>query len=312
MTEQTKKEITTAAVEYMNGKGLSQNAMCTASKINVGYLSYMLKGQMSINGTEIADKWYSQLAEYIGFKVDKPYWETKSTPQFLAIIAALQDAKAYPKAYMLIAPTGYGKTFTIDKFVNQHPVYTYRVTVGGQYRLSNIINELCDLMGVDCNGMTIDKVIRMTKKLAEIRRSGGKPVIIIDEAENLKTPVIQLLKSIYDKMIPYASIVLIGTDQLIRNLNYWVSKGITGMPQFQRRFKAGIRYMPGLDATFDQFLSPLDLEKGLVKLLQSLCNNYGELHDFLEPVIREADHLEVKVSEDLFRRYHNMPKEGRR
>lgn len=63
MTDQDKKEIIRAAIEYMNGKGLSQNAMCTGSKINVGYLSYMLKGHISINGTVIDDKWFNQLAD---------------------------------------------------------------------------------------------------------------------------------------------------------------------------------------------------------------------------------------------------------
>src|SRR6185437_1659264 len=188
---------------------------CQSSKINVGYLSYMLKGQFIINGTDIADKWFSQLAEFIGYRVEKPYWETKSTPQFLAIIAALQDAKAYPKAYMLIAPTGDGKTFATDKFVNQHPINTFRITVADHFKISNILDAICELAGSPTSGDTSEKERRLARRLAEIRRSGGQPIIIIDEAENLKVPVLKLLKSLYDRVIPFCSLVLIGTPQLL-------------------------------------------------------------------------------------------------
>jgi hypothetical protein len=39
-----------------------------------------------------------------------------------------------------------------------------------------------------------------------------------------------------------------------------------------------------------------------------MCTNYGELHDYLEPVLREADETEQPVTEALFRTYHNLPK----
>jgi DNA transposition AAA+ family ATPase len=308
MNEQLKKEIIRAANEYMVSKGMSQNAMCQATKINVGYLSYMLKGELAINETVIADKWFLQLAEYIGFKIEKAFWEIKSTPQFLAIIAALQDSKAYPKAYMLIGGTGDGKTFSTDRFVNQHPVNTFRITVSAHHKIGDIINAICELAGSPTSGNTFEKERRLARRLAEIRRAGGEPVIIIDEAENLKVPVLQLLKSLYDRVIPFCSLVLIGTPELLAKLNKAVSKGTSGMPQFLRRWKAGIRILPGVDASFKQFLDPLSLERSLVKLIQQLCGNYGELHDYLEPVMREADKQGVKVTEDFFRLYHNMPK----
>jgi type II secretory pathway predicted ATPase ExeA len=142
----------------------------------------------------------------------------------------------------------------------------------------------------------------------DIKRSGGKPVIIIDEAENLKIPVIQLLKSIFDRVIDSCSIVLIGTPELIEKINKGCAKGISGMPQFLRRFKAGIRYLPVIDVSFDLMLDKYKLERGLLKLIRSLATNYGELRDYLEPVMREADLRNEKLTEDFFRMYHDIPK----
>lgn len=211
---------------------------------------------------------------------------------------------------MIIAPTGKGKTFATDKFVNAHPVNTFRITVGAHHKIGDILNAICELAGSPTSGDTFEKERRLAKRLAEIRRSGGEPEIIIDEAENLKVPVLQLLKSLYDRVIPFCSLVLIGTPELLTKLNKAVSRGVSGMPQFLRRWKAGIRVLPTDDGSFSEFLNPLGLERGLVKLLQQLCNNYGELHDYLEPVIREADVLGQKLTEDFFRKYHDMPKQG--
>jgi DNA transposition AAA+ family ATPase len=307
MTEQVKKEIVRSAIEYMNGKGMSQNAMCSGSKINVGYLSYMLKGELSINGTIIADKWFNQLAEYIGFKVEKTYWEVKSTPQFLSMILSLQEAKQHPKALILIGSTGSGKTFSTDRFLNQHPVHTYRITAGDHYKTKDIVNEICELVGVQTNGVIYDKLRRLSARLNEIRLAGGNPVIVIDEAENLKIPVIKILKSVYDKVGHSCSIVLIGTPEMLTMIDRGVSKGRPGLPQFKRRFKAGIRLLPGIDTSFDQFLNDFALERGLINLLRVLCTNYGELHDYLEPVLREADVKNVKITEEFFRQYHHLP-----
>jgi DNA transposition AAA+ family ATPase len=312
MTDQDKSEIIRAAVEYMNGKGLSQNAMCQGSKINVGYLSYMLKGQFSINGTVIDNKWFVQLADFIGLKIQKTYFGTRETPEFINIINVLQDAKKHPKAYIIIGNTGVGKTFSTDKFQNQHPVNTFRITVAAHHKIGDILNAICELAGSPTSGNTFEKERRLAKRISEIRRSGGDPVIIIDEAENLKTPVLQLLKSLYDRVIPFCSLVLIGTPELLTKLYRAVSKGVSGMPQFLRRWKAGIRVLPGTDLTFSIFLNPLGLERGLVKLIQKLCSNYGELYDYLEPVFREADRLDEKVTEKFFRKYHNIPEEIKR
>jgi hypothetical protein len=80
-----------------------------------------------------------------------------------------------------------------------------------------------------------------------------------------------------------------------------------GAPQFYRRIKAGIKHIPS-DKNFKPFFEKMNVDdKGLRKLLNERCNNYGELHDYLEPVLKEADVKGQPVTESFFRLYHNMP-----
>lgn len=308
MTNEQKHNIVAAANEYMATKGLSQNALAQQSNINVGYLSYMLKGEFTIKNTEVNDKWFMQLADYVGFKITINYWPIRQTTQFMATAAALEDAKKHPRACIVIGDTGSGKTTMQNSFCNKYPLYTYRLIVADHFRMSDITGELCELIGVPKTGAPYDQLVRIRKKILEIKQSGHSPIIIVDEAENLKVASIKLFKAIYDRVGEYCSIVLFGTDDLIQKIERGVKKGTPGLPQFKRRFKAGIMYLPMIDRTFTMFLTPLNLEKGLVKLLQQLATNYGELHDYLEPALREADELGVPLTEDLFRLKYNMPK----
>jgi hypothetical protein len=153
MTTEQKQHIITATQAYMAEKNLSANELSRQSDINAGYLSAMLNNKFTVmvkeTPVEIADKWFIKLAAYIGISIQKNYWETQTTTQFVEIIAALQESKQTGNTSMIIAETGIGKTYAVDRFCNKMPLHTYRLTVSSLYKLVDIINELCDKLGVD-------------------------------------------------------------------------------------------------------------------------------------------------------------------
>jgi type II secretory pathway predicted ATPase ExeA len=142
---------------------------------------------------------------------------------------------------------------------------------------------------------------KVSRKLRDMQLSGCKPVVIIDEAENLQKPAIKMMKSLYDSIKDYCSIVLIGTDQLTNKLDALSEKNEDGIPQFCRRFKAGKRNMPPIrkEKMFQPFLEKIEDEE-LRRTLLGQCNNYGELNDFLEPAMREADMFGVELTVEFF------------
>jgi DNA transposition AAA+ family ATPase len=239
-------------------------------------------------------------------------WKNLPTSQSREILTELIEAKEDNRASMIIAGTGDGKTTAIRLFQAKKPKHTYVITIGDSYTLSNLLDEIMQILGVYTRYGRNARHLRMRAimdKLNEITADGGQPVIIIDEAENAKISMLKAFKQLYDAVIGNCAIVLIGTDQLINAMN----KKANGqsIPQLRRRFKAGTRVITAFNKVRDLkpfFTEHIPDQLDLQDLLIQLCDNYGELHDYLDPFLRYCDKKNIKPSEDAFRLYHKIPK----
>jgi DNA transposition AAA+ family ATPase len=239
-------------------------------------------------------------------------WQNVQTLQSKEILTELIEAKEDCKALMLISDTGLGKTNTIKMFTKKMPHHTYVITIGDSYNLPSLLDDIMHKLGVykyfNKNGKHL-RIGAITNRLIEIGAEGGKPILILDEAENAKIVMLKAFKEIYDAIIENCSIVLIGTDQLVQALN----KKAYGqsIPQLRRRFKAGTRYITPFNKTRDMkpfFDAYIPKELDLQDLLIRLCDNYGELHDYLDPVLRHCAKKNIQITEQVFRLYHKIPK----
>lgn len=311
MTEELKYQIVAGAKQYAELNKISNNDVSKMSGINAGYISSMFRNQFTnmVEGKEtpIGERWFYKLAEWAGLPVKKQYWGTVQTVQFTGVISTLESAKKSGRISVIICDTGNGKTYSVERFVHLNPQHTYKITVSDAHKLKDILIELMDKMGVPSAYGNAGKLLAIAERLRQLKRNGHKPQIILDEAENLKLPVIKSLKALYDQCNGYASITLIGTQQLIDDLIKMKKKNRGGVPQFYRRIKASIRIIDSA-CDFTPFFEKFNIEKPLRKLLNEICENYGELHDYLEPALREADEMEQPLTENLFRIIYNMPK----
>jgi len=319
MTQEQKIKIIEAAKQYVEdhkASGMSQNKLAQQAGINGAYISTLFQLKMSIGspGKEsvIKDSVYQKIAVAIGYSLKKAYWETVMTPEMKQMVVTLTEAKKSGKTAMLIGVPGSGKTFSLSKFVTNNPVNTFRIVASSIYNLNDLLFEMLHKLQLETSGTKARRLHRIAERLRDIKHNGGLPILIIDEAENLKQPAFQMIKALYDAVRDYCSIVLIGTPRLITKLENMVIKDKDGMPQFYRRFKAGCRWLPEIDKTFSMFLGKYQLETGLKKLLIEMCDNYGELNDYLEPFLREADALGKTPSEELFRLMYHIPARLRR
>ena len=296
MQEKVKKQISEAARVYIEEKQLSVNELARRAEINQSYVSQMLGGK----GENIADKWYQRLAKTIGYAMERNYWDHVATPQYRAIIGYLEEARVTGRNRMIIAESGAGKTYTINRYVMNRPGGTYKVTVSGQHTLPQLVNDLCIMLALDNSGHYALRIRAIANRLSLAQFEGTQPLLIIDEAENMDLRTFGALKLLYDSLEGTCPIVLIGTEQIDTKIAKMIRLNATGMPQFQRRFKAGRRVLPPIDKTFKLFLDEKVEDTRLKNLLRRLCLNYGELHDYLETALKDADAMGQPLTYEIF------------
>lgn len=239
-------------------------------------------------------------------------WQNLGTIQFKEIINELVEAKQEQKNLMIIADTGLGKSNAIKAFAAKNTKHTYVFTLGDSYNLMVLLNKILTVFGFNARqwkNAKHESLIRIAARLNEIAEQGGKPVIILDEAENAKVPTLKAIKELYDAVAGNCSIVLIGTEQLITQLNKKSSN--QSIPQLRRRFKAGTRHITAFNKAKDMklfFEMYIPRQPDLQDLLIQLCDNYGELHDYLDPFLRYCEKKNIEPTEQVFRLYHKIPK----
>jgi hypothetical protein len=316
MQTEQKQHVTASARAYMEEKGLTAVELSTMSKVNQTYMSQILNGiyvtTANDKEVEIKDQYFHRIAEAIGMPLRPVYWKTILTPQMSELLASLEHAKTNCMASTLICPTGMGKTWTIERFKERNPKHTYVFTVNSLVKVHDVINWLLEELRVPTKGMSkAKKLITIVTELRKIRREGGFPLIAFDEMENAPLPLVKFVKGLFDGMkhgdTRYGAIVQLGTDQLLTKMTRLKFSNTEAGPQYYRRFKAGIREI-STRCDFAQFFDAVNLkDRDLRKMLEHLCDNYGELNSYLEPALREAHERGEELNEDFFRRMYNMP-----
>ena len=304
MKVEEKQSIIRAAQAYMEEKGISQNELSKLTGVNVSYLSGMMKGVFTfVNSrtgkeSEIDDKWFLALAGRIGHKVAKEYWPLVETEQFIDIVKELTEAKETATTRIIVGETGCGKSYTVERFRQAYPQGTYVVTCNQNDSISDLVRKIQKVLKVSFDGSVSYRIDRISMELSRVADNGNQPILVFDEAEYLSPRGLLSIKTIYDYLKGICAIVMIGTDDILNKLEK--TKRKEGMPQFIRRFKAGIRHVRPIDRTFARFLEGRGYGKDLVRLLRLNADNYGELADYLEPAIREADRRGEPLTKEFF------------
>jgi len=307
ITAQQKQQITEALNTYINTHNISANEIVKRSGVNESYISSVRNGETTVGKSEIKDKWYLMIADFIGLKLTKEYWKMEETPQLYRMFATLEDAKENGQTNIIIGETGSGKTYISDLFLKANPVDTFKIVVGSLDTIGDLLDKIIDTLKIATPKTKSKKIGEIAKKLKQLRLEGFKPHLIFDECEYMKQPALCSMKELYDALNGICGITLIGTSQLIDNLDKLRKKNRSGIPQFYRRIKFGIRELPTIDRSFSMFLKNIE-DKNLRNFLKQNCDNYGELHDVLVPAMKEADRTGNELTEDFVRTILGMPK----
>lgn len=235
-------------------------------------------------------------------------WAFLPTIQSKEILSELMEAKEEPMAKMIIASTGLGKTNAIKTFQAKNK-HVFVITLGSSYNLQTLLHEIAYatdteiFTGKNSRHSQLKAIAARFNELEDCN-----PVLLLDEFENATMPVLKSIKQLYDAIADSTSIVLIGTEQLLYQLE---KKSVNqSIPQLRRRFRAGTRIITPIKKArdfklfFDKYIPS---NKDVQDLLLELADNYGELCDFLYPALQSADKKGKQLTGEYFRFYHKIP-----
>lgn len=305
METTVKDGIIAAAKSYMAEYDMSASNFAGRADVGKSYLSNALNGKYIYQNTTIPDSFFRKIAATVGYKLEASYWEHVDTDQYVQIMDTLNEARERVEARMIVGETGSGKTYAVDRFCAQNPVGVYRVTVNDYDTVYDIMTVMYELLRIEAPVKRGARLRGVGRELRKRAMEGERPIVIIDEAENTKIPGIKTYKALYDMFAGQVAFVLVCTEELPRRLAKMKNR-VEGMPQFIRRFKANTVKLVPVARKYEAFLSKVEDMK-LRELLSQIADNYGELHDYLERALREADESGEPLTEALFRETYNLP-----
>lgn len=311
MDLQTKDKIVAHAKRYMQEKGVSQAFMAKLCSVNPSYFSNLMNGNYQYKSSDdrqvdIADKYFATIAQVIGLSLEKTFWDILPTPQFTLGIATLENAHQNATTEegrgafkMLIGESGSGKTTLIRQYCKAHPKDAFLVTINDYDQVHDILGEIARNLDFEMPRKHGAQLRAVGNELKRRALKGEQNILILDEGENTHVPGLKAYKAIYDMVKGYCAFVIAGTEELPKMLDKLLRKNTPGIKQFVRRFKANMVYLPTMDRKYALFLERVE-DKALRELLIGLADNYGELHDYLEPALYNAYKDGVPLTKEYF------------
>ncbi|MCR9011982.1 ATP-binding protein [Gabonibacter chumensis] len=319
LTDEQKGVIVSRMLDYVahmdttgDSKTYSRNKLAKDAKVNIAYIDAMISGMANgkyvFNNTIIKDVYFNRIAKFVGYELDNKYWKTFETEQYLDIENDFIEAKTGATVKSVIGATGSGKTYAIQKMRDKYPASTYIITCANDFNLRDFIRFIAVEIGVSVSDDMSQSRIRraIETKLKMMYEYDTKPILIFDEAENLKLAAWGRVKALYDNLKGMCAFMVLGTPNWYRRIKNMsdTEKGIA--PQIYSRFLAGNKttFLGDIDSNE---ISNMCKEVGVINqyVINRICKtvtNYRDLNDTLVSLQRSAEIEGREIDLELYKR----------
>lgn len=141
-----------------------------------------------------SEEMWRRLAIWAGVLTD---WNTAPTGDFKRITGICRHAQENSISKALSHAPGSGKTWGLRAYANNNPS-VYYIECEEYWNKKVFLQKLCSVMGINNSMLNVPE---MVEEVIEFLNSKDKPLVIIDEADKLKDPVINFYKTFYNKTI---------------------------------------------------------------------------------------------------------------
>lgn len=215
----------------------SQNRLAVKAGVSAATLSHMISGKWDLIKPELWRKVQSAL------KIDLN-WKHVNTRNFLIITQLLNASQIDSVSIGIAFNEGRGKSHAFKQYdrMNENVIY---VECMNHWSKKNFVRELLIACGIETDGTVHFLIERFIDHL----RSLEKPIVIIDQADKLKDPSLDLFMDFYNQSEGNCAFVLSGVKSLEKRILRGVRNDKQGYRELYSRI--GRKFITLQDTSFD-------------------------------------------------------------
>lgn len=239
MNTMQKKEVVTLIAQEKERLG-SHRAVANKAGVSEATISQMVNDKWE----QIADAMWLKVATALGWKANG--WQLTDITNTRILHSVFRDAKAKSAFFAVSHRAGSGKTASAKSFAEQEyrsGVYFLQCREWGR---NTFLQNLCQVLGIDQGrgyvsaDDLLQKVIRFFQD-----RINMQPLLIIDEADKLRPAALRALIPLYNYLENQVGLVIMGTDNLEKEIKNGVRFNRKGMDEIDSRFGRNFIHLLG-------------------------------------------------------------------
>lgn len=240
MTNPQKEQIKQLVIEQKELLG-SFKAVSIKCDVSDALISQLVNN----NWGKISDKAWIQIGAAIGWK--RTGWQVVETLNTKMVCQVFEEAKNTGMWIAISNPAGSSKTESCNLYSSQNKTGVHLIECW-EWSKKEFLKELCRNLGIqlprgafNANDLMKD-IVSYFKERVNI-----KPLLIIDEADKLRPGALRNLIPLYNKLNGQMGLVILGTENLKKEIKRGVGYSVKGYDEIDSRF--GRAYINLIGAT---------------------------------------------------------------
>lgn len=271
----------------------SYGQVATKADVSTATISQMVNEKWDLIKNEL----WLKVGKACGW--DDSEWQIAETINYRKVSKICTDAKAYNLFMIISDKAGIGKSAPLKTFSQSNAETGVFYIRCREWAKREFLTELCLMLGID-TGKSYMHIDKLGMKVCEFfrKRTGMKPLLIVDEADKLKDSALRWFIHLYNENEDEMGLIIAGTPHLEQRISRGVKLKKLGFDEIESRF--GRAYINLIGATAN-----------CVKMICA-ANGVNDpaiqkmIFDDLKPVFKEIpieknQVQNVKVIEDLRR-----------
>jgi len=233
MKQADKVKIVDLLKMYITQKG-SQNKAATSLKgVSAAVISHLING----NWEPYSDDMFRNIGNQIGYNSQN--WQFAITTNARILLEDLNKAKQQQSVLTILAPAGSGKSEITKKYASEVPE-AIRIECAGYWDEKHFLQEILTQMGIRNPHNKVPQM--MYEIISSLKNYKTPPILILDEVDKLRDPLLYFLITFYNELKWKCSIVLLSTYYFKKRLDDGLRNRKKGYEELVSRYGTYIHF----------------------------------------------------------------------